>query len=183
MVPAAARRVAGTQPQTRFVLNGGHHVTSGCLSGDFNALLKEWDEKAKQAWKDHGQDGLDALKIANGQFARLPQALTSVGHTSRWQPGERVVDVAKTLKPGTVIANFLFEYDKMWYPNSHGWHAALFIKADGFSIVTGKPSRIWMFDQWTDRRKPKWPSPRPVYDRPGELPSNTGSEFFVVVVP
>jgi hypothetical protein len=151
--------------------------------GDFKTLLREWDDRAKQAWKDHGKEGLDALRIANGQCARLPQELTSVGHTSRWQPGERVIDVARTLKPGTVIANFLFEYDKMWFPNSHGWHAALFIRGEGFSLTTGKPSKIVMFDQWTAIKDPKWPSPRPVYDRLGGRPSDTASEFFVVVVP
>lgn len=47
--------------------------------GNFDALLKEWEEKAKQAWNEHGQAGLNALKIADGECARLPQELTSVG--------------------------------------------------------------------------------------------------------
>jgi hypothetical protein len=37
--------------------------------GDFNALLKEWDGTVKEAWKEHGQAGLAALKIANGECA------------------------------------------------------------------------------------------------------------------
>lgn len=149
-------------------------------SGDFNGLLKKWAEQRAKDWVE-GRDKVTL--IANGQCARLVQELTNVGHTSRWQPGERVIDVARTLKPGTVIANFIFEYDKIWLPNSQGWHASLFVKADGFSTVTGKPSRIWMFDQWPDPKTPKWPSPRPVYDRPNALPANTASEFFVVMVP
>jgi len=35
----------------------------------------------------------------------LPQFLTDVGYTGRWQPGPRVIDLAY-LHPGTVIANF-----------------------------------------------------------------------------
>lgn len=152
--------------------------------GDFDSLLREWNEKAKEAWKENGQAGLDALKIANGECARLAQELTSVGWTGRWRPGERVVDVAKTLKPGTVIANFLFEYGKAWYPSSHGWHAALFVRGEGYSVTTGKPSQIIMFDQWRGKR----PSERRVRDWPDDIakiktPSNTASEFFVVLVP
>jgi hypothetical protein len=74
--------------------------------GNFDALLKEWEDKAKQVYKEQGKDGLKHLMIANGQCARLPQELTSVGYTGRWQRGDRVIDVARALKPGTVIANF-----------------------------------------------------------------------------
>lgn len=156
---------------------------------NFDALLKKW---AEQKAKDE-KEGKQTL-IANGQCARLPQALTSVGHTSRWQPGDRVLNVARTLKPGTVVANFLFEYDKAWYPNSHGWHAALFIRAEGFSVVTGKPTRIWLFDQWKGRTKESTKVPGPRYVdvwteqrikargfKPN--PCDDASEFFVVMVP
>lgn len=127
--------------------------------GNFAALLKTWDDKARQAYKEGGKDAVEALKIANGQCARLPQELTNVGHTSRWQPGARVVDVARTLQPGTVIANFLFDYDKAWYPTSHGWHAALFIRGEGFNMTTGKPSKLVMFDQWTSQKDPSGLAP------------------------
>lgn len=152
--------------------------------GDMNALIREWDEKYKTAWKENSWNGLHSLKIANGECARLPQELTNVGHTSRWRPGERVVDAARTLKPGTVIANFWFEYDKTWYPNIHGYHAALFVRGEGYSVVTGKPSRIIMFDQWVG----KWPSLRPVRNWPPHVekdkdPSNIANEFYVVMVP
>ena len=154
--------------------------------GNFDALVKEWKEKYENEWARNGMRAALALKIANGQCARLPQALTNVGHTSRWQPGERVMDVARTLKLGTVIANFLFEYDKAWYPNSHGWHAALFAGADGFSIVTGKPSRIQLFDQWPGRP----PNTRHVKAYTDEVakqqdihPCDNANDFFVVMVP
>lgn len=152
--------------------------------GDMAALIKEWDAKYRKAWEENGWGGIRSLKIANGQCARLPQELTSVGHTSRWQPGERVVDVARTLKPRTVIANFLFEYDKMWYPNSHGWHAALFVKGEDYSTATGKPNKIIMFDQWTG----KAPTLRPVHNWPPHTektkePANIANDFFVVMVP
>lgn len=152
--------------------------------GDMAALIKKWEGKYRKAWYENGEAGIRSLKIADGQCARLPQELTNVGHTSRWQPGERVVDVARTLKPGTVVANFLFEYDKAWYPNSTGWHAALFVRGEGFSVTTGKPIRIIMFDQWTG----KAPNLRPVQNwlpHVGKTkePCNIADEFFVVMVP
>jgi hypothetical protein len=159
--------------------------------GNFNDLLKKWEEENIKDWnEDH-----DKLTfIANGQCARLVQELTSVGHTSRWQPGERVVDVARTLKPGTVIANFIFEYDKMWFPNSHNWHACLFVRGEGFSVVTGKPSRIVVFDQWIGKKKSRKDSHMPGIrgitawtDEQAKArqkePADNANEFFVVMVP
>lgn len=158
--------------------------------GDFNALLKEWEDKAKQVHKEQGKDGLKHLMIADGQCARLPQELTSVGWTGRWQRGDRVIDVARTLKPGTVIANFKLIDGKWQYPRGtaaevHGHHAALFISADSYS--GGKPTRIFMFDQWRGPM-PKWPSPRPVYVRPEAIaktkqPCDKAEDFYVVLVP
>lgn len=155
--------------------------------GSMDALIKEWDEKYRAAWKENGRAGLDALKIANGECARLPQVLTNVGHTSRWQPGARVIDVARTLRPGTVIANFVFENGKWRYPNRSGWHAALFVRGEGYSVSTGKPSGIIMFDQWNSVREPKWPSLRLVRVWPEAIaktkkPSDKAEEFFVVMV-
>jgi hypothetical protein len=158
--------------------------------GNMSALIKEWDEKYKQAWKENRQAGLDALMIANGECARLPQELTSVGWTGRWQRGDRVIDVARTLKPGTVIANFKLIDGKWQYPhgpgvNVHGYHAALFISGDTFSTSTGKAGGIWMFDQWHTGR-PKPPGSRHVYVWPAssqKKPCDRAEEFYVVLVP
>jgi hypothetical protein len=158
--------------------------------GNMNALIKEWDEKYKQAWKENRQAGLDALMIANGQCARLPQELTSVGYSGTWQRGDRVIDVARTLRPGTVIANFNLIDGKWQYPRGtasqvHGHHAALFITADSFSTTTGKPGRIQMFDQWRGER-PKAPGPRwvNVWPEPSaKKPCDKADEFYVVLVP
>jgi len=153
-------------------------------TGNFNDLLKEWDGKARQTYKEEGKDGLRNLRIDNGECARLPQKLTTVGWTGLWQRGPRVLDVARTLKPGTVIATFKLIDGKWQYPRPpatvHGYHAALFMGADSYS--EGKPMRIWMFDQW--RRK--WPSPRGVQVAPAsspKLPCDRAEEFYVVLVP
>ena len=152
--------------------------------GNLNDLIKKWEEQRAKDWnEDH-----DKLTfIANGQCARLPQVLTSVGHTSRWQPGERVIDVARTLKPGTVIANFKLVDGKLKYPNAHRYHAAIFVRGEGFSIVTGKPSQIIMFDQWigSTPKNSHAPGTRPVWVRTDSRysPCDNASEFFVVLVP
>lgn len=152
--------------------------------GNFDSLLKKWAQQ-KTSDEKEGQRTF----IANGQCARLPQELTSVGHTSRWQPGECVIDVARTLKPGTVIANFLFEYDKACFPSSHGWHAALFVRGESFSTTTGKPGKIWLFDQYNGAKQ-KTPSARWIncysdehVKRYGFADCDNGSAFFVVMVP
>jgi hypothetical protein len=152
--------------------------------GNMNALVKDWDEKYKQTFKEQGLEGLKNLRIANGECARLPQELTNIGWTGRWQRGDRVIDVARTLKPGTVIANFKLTNGKWQYPRGtsaevHGHHAALFMNADSFS--EGKPKRIWMFDQW----RGKWPSPRGVtvaHASSPKLPCDRAEDFYVVLV-
>ncbi|TFW34631.1 BPSL0067 family protein [Massilia horti] len=157
--------------------------------GNFEALLKKWDE---QRAKDQ-QDGTKTF-IANGECARLPQELTNVGHTTRWRPGPNVVEVARTLKPGTVIANFYFEYDTGLFPSTHTYHAALFVRGEGYSVVTGKPSQIIMFDQYNSAKK-HTPGPRPVraysWEQMQEIKRRTGwqiepcdnaNQFCVVLV-
>lgn len=159
--------------------------------GNFDELLKKWDD---QNVKDWNEDHDKLTFIANGQCARLVQELTSVGHTSRWQPGERVVDVARTLTPGTVIANFIFEYDKAWFPNSHHWHACLFVRGEGYSVVTGKPSQIIVFDQWLGGRRTRKDSHMPgtrsitawTYEQAKvrqKAPADNANDFYVVLVP
>jgi hypothetical protein len=160
-------------------------------TGDMNTLVKEWEDKWRQTFKDKGNEGLKHLMIGSGECVALPQGLTNVGWTGRWQRGDRVIDVAKTLKPGTVIANFKLIDGKWQYPRPpaivHGHHAALFMGADSYSTQTGKPTRIFMFDQWRNP-PPKWPSPRPVYVRPEAIaktkqPCDKAEDFYVVLVP
>lgn len=141
---------------------------------DLDELVAEWERT-------------ETTKIDNGQCARLPQKYTSVGHTSRWQRGERVLDLS-TLAPGTVIANFKLVNKKWVYPNEEGFHAALF---HGFSDMgkdaKGNPTAIMMVDQWVGRV----PGKRHVIT-PTEAQmktnsklrkaSNRASEFYVVVV-
>jgi len=159
--------------------------------GDMNALIRKWAERRLADWKEN-QTKLTF--IANGQCARLPQELTGVGHTSRWQPGERVIDVARTLRPGTVIANFMSEYDKHWFPNSHGYHAALFVRGEGFSVATGKPGQVIVFDQWIGPRRTHkdshTPGTRPIRAVAFEQvqarqtqPCDNANDFYVVLVP
>jgi hypothetical protein len=79
----------------------------------------------------------------------------------------------------------------MWFPNTHGYHAALFVRAEGFSVATGKPSRIWMFDQWRGNH-PKSPGCRYVNVAPQARieaggyrpdPCDDAAAFYVVMVP
>ena len=143
--------------------------------GDLKALL--------QKWKDEG-----TRRLANGQCARLPQVLTSVGHTSGWQRGPRVVDYPD-LSPGTVIANFKFVGGRFKFPNQEGWHAGLFHRFEGKRVMpNGLPCEFSMIDQWVGKAPgergmsilPEWFKKR----FPGHYkPANMADEFYVVLVP
>jgi len=143
--------------------------------GDLWALLDETDNR------NIGQ-------IDNGECARLPQMLTNVGWTGRWQRGPRVLD-SFHLSPGTVIANFKLVDGKWKYPNEHGFHAGLFIRfTHGVIMVNGMPCKFTMLDQW----RGKLPGERGMAvlsekfkkDHPNlYTPSNRADEFYVVLVP
>jgi hypothetical protein len=143
--------------------------------GDLQALLDEADK---------GNIG----EIANGQCARLPQELTNVGWTGRWQRGPRVLD-SRNLVPGTVIANFKLVDGKWKFPNEHGYHAGLFIRfARRAIMVNGMPCEFTMFDQWVGKRPGERGMailPEPFRKKRPDLstPSNMADEFYVVLVP
>lgn len=139
--------------------------------GDLDALLADWRNK----------------HIMDGECAKLPQFLTNVGHTSRWQPGPRVVELTYLL-PGTVIANFMFDSSgRARYPNQHGYHAGLFHRFSRETMSNGRISTFRMIDQWAGNR-PKHVGSRLMggYTRteaPTISPCDNANDFYVVVVP
>ena len=89
--------------------------------------------------------------FSNGECVALVQATTSVGHTSRWRRGPRVVDLSY-LNPGTVIANFVFDKQGNGsFPNQHGYHAALFVDFCGRGVSSTKAKNMRVMDQWRTR--------------------------------
>lgn len=154
--------------------------------GDWDALIEQYELLAKDS-RTRNQ-----AVIANGECARLPQALTDVGHTSRWHRGPRVLDL-DFLLPGTVIANFKLVDGKWKYPNEHGYHAGLFDKFQhGKVLAAGLPCAFTIFDQYNGERGPKPAGLRPLSILPDwyktqcaryDTPSNRADEFYVVVVP
>lgn len=97
-------------------------------------------------------EGLEGhAPFGSGECVALPQAVTNVGHTSKWYPGSRVVDLAY-LNPGTVIANFVFQGRVGKFPNKHGYHAALFMGFGPRSQADGERISIIVMDQWRGRR-------------------------------
>lgn len=89
--------------------------------------------------------------FSDGECVALVQATTSVGHTSRWRPGPRVVDLSY-MNPGTVIANFVFDKQGNGrFPNQHGYHAALFVEFCGRGVSSAKKRSIRVMDQWRTR--------------------------------
>jgi hypothetical protein len=122
------------------------------------------------------------------ECAALPQFLTDVGYTGRWQPGPRVIDLTYLI-PGTVIANFKTVNGKPKFPNKSGWHVGLFDKFwHGAIMVNGLPCEFSMFDQYDGKPAgrrgvailtPEWKKANPRW----ATPSNDASEFYVVVVP
>jgi hypothetical protein len=143
--------------------------------GDLRALLDETDNG-------------NIRQLANGECARLPQMLTNVGWTGRWQRGPRVLD-SPHLLPGTVIANFKLVNGNWKYPNEHGYHAGIFVRfAQRAIMVNGLPCEFTMLDQWVRKR----PGERGMailsegfkHRRPDlYTPSNRADEFYVVLVP
>ena len=119
----------------------------------------------------------------DGECVALVQAVTTVGPTSRWRPGPRVVDLSY-LNPGTVIANFVDGR----FPNRHKYHAALFM---GFTrSVSGKLMSIRVMDQFRGRlprNVVKWRDIYP-YGAKTYLEGNTrpdcdnADQFYVVVI-
>lgn len=133
-------------------------------------------------------DNGNIKELDNGECARLPQLLTDVGWTGRWQRGRRVLD-SPHLLPGTVIANFKFVNGKWKYPNEHGFHAGLFVRFAHRALMTnGLPCEFTMLDQWVKKR----PGERGMAILPDSFkhrrpdlytPANRADEFYVVLVP
>lgn len=130
-------------------------------------------------------DALDGHEpYQDGECVALVQAVTSVGPTSGWRPGPRVVDLS-FLNPGTVIANFVGGR----FPNRHGYHAALFIEFGPRGMSSGRPSTIRVMDQFRGRR-PNLVKSRDIYAR-GDKSHSAGNpyadcdnadQFYVVMV-
>lgn len=126
--------------------------------------------------------------LGDGECVALVQRLTSVGPTSTWKPGPRVVDLLY-LNPGTVIANFVFDAKGIGrFPNQHGYHAALFVRFGARGVTSGRAMSIVVMDQWTGRR-PAGVRARTI-DAYGQRPYSPGSghrdcdnadQFYVVV--
>jgi hypothetical protein len=122
--------------------------------------------------------------FGDGECAAMPQALTNVGHTSKWRPGLRVMDLVY-LQPGTVIANFKFMPGFLRrFPNEHGYHASLFVEFAPKSMSTGEPLGIVVIDQWSGRMV----LPRTIIAYTEEqarkrrvYPSDNANEFYVVM--
>jgi hypothetical protein len=122
------------------------------------------------------------------ECAALPQFLTDVGYTGRWQPGPRVIDLAFVV-PGTVVANFKIVNGKPKFPNESGWHVGLFHQYwHGARMVNGLPCAFSMFDQFHGKPAsvrgvailtPEWKKAHPRY----ATPSNDAAEYYLVVVP
>lgn len=118
------------------------------------------------------------------ECAALVQSITSIGHTSRWQPGPRVVDQT-FIKPGTIIANFKFENGRARYPNQSGWHVAIFSDF-GNRRPGGGYTHFWIVDQWRGktvgrRRKQAW-TPEEI-KRNNIRPVNDAEQYYIVNVP
>jgi len=119
------------------------------------------------------------------ECAALVQTVTNVGHTSRWQPGPRVVD-QNYIEPGTVIANFVTENGQSRYPNRSSWHVAIFLDF-GPRYVNGGYANIWVLDQWRGSsgvaRRSKKAFSREEVRRNNVRASNNANEYYIVLVP
>lgn len=146
----------------------------------FEELADKYDQLRK--------NGVGEFLGRDHDCVALPQFLTDVGYTGRWQPGPRVIDL-HFLLPGTVIANFKVIDDRPQFPNQHGWHVGLFDKFwRGAMMENGLPCEFSMFDQYAGKPAsrrgvailtPEWKKAYPDKAKP----ANDASEYFVVAVP
>jgi hypothetical protein len=129
------------------------------------------------ALKEHAPFG-------SGECVALPQALTDIGHTSKWRPGMRVMDL-EFLPSGTVIANFKIKEGFLQrFPNQHGYHVSFFMGFSPLRASTGEPLGIIVMDQWRGRRV----LPRTIKSyadaeakRMRISPCDNANEFYVVM--
>ena len=75
--------------------------------------------------------------IGDGNCVALIRSCSDAPHTSQWRAGQQVTKTK--MEAGTIIATF----KNGKYPNTSGWHAAIFIEQD----QTG----IWVWDQWVGK--------------------------------
>jgi len=107
-----------------------------------------------------GVSGITGLpKVDGGECARLVQHyLPEVGHTTRWKPGERVMDVllrGGTIPPGTAVATFV----NRRYPQSGHRHAALYegaVTSCSYNpqLKRCMPMGFILVDQWNPQAVP-----------------------------
>ena len=139
------------------------------------AVIYRGDVEALEGHKQFGDGGCVALV----------QKLTSIGHTSTWRPGPRVVDL-HYLNPGTVIANFEFDEKGVGrFPNKHGFHAALFIRFGGRGVTSGRATSIEVMDQWVGHGVHSRPinsyGLRPYRPGAGHRDCDNADQFYVVI--
>jgi hypothetical protein len=133
---------------------------------------------------------------AGAARAAAPPRVSVAPTDARSRAGHAELQATRTRRAGhgrcedsqarKVIANFKLVDGKLRFPNQHGYHAAMFVKGEGFSVATGKPGQIIMFDQWTG----KTPGPRRVRSYTAEQvtknhlwPANIATDFYAVMVP
>ena len=153
--------------------------------GSFQGL--QFEELADKYHKLY-LDGRGQYLGRDQECPALPQFLTDVGYTGRWQPGPRVIDLA-FLIPGTVIANFKIVNGRPKFPCENGWHVGLFGKFwRGAMMTNGLPCEFSMFDQYHGKPAgwrgvatltPEWKKAHPDKAKP----ANDASEYYVVAVP
>jgi hypothetical protein len=121
-------------------------------------------------------------RLGDGNCVALVQKLTSVGHTSTWSPGLRVMDTV-FLPVGCVIATF--EWGR--YPNKKtGNHACFFLEYGPIVQSTGKPMYIWVMDQWqgpkrkTIAKRPLYPLGKSHSQGNANIDSDNADMFYVV---
>jgi hypothetical protein len=102
--------------------------------------------------------------FGTNQCVALVQTLTNVGNTKHWRAGPKVNSL-DFLPLGTVIANFKRDArGNLYYPNEHGYHAALFGGFGGPKLPNGNWEWWWEgAGQWVNRMPYNVVKKRPIY--------------------
>ena len=135
---------------------------TNCLPA--NTDIERSQQKFQPAIICQSPERYSGTVVGTGHCVSLIKECANISHTSNWRPGAWVSK--SNIQAGSVIATFR----EGRYPNSSGYHAAIFISHDD--------NGIWVWDQWIGKSVHK----RHIRYRDGKAaPANSAEAYRLVL--